>query len=185
MDGDRHFHFSPDYGTARRRFQEAATRAGAALESLELDATGPAGEELAIDIAQLGTQNPRRVVLHSSGLHGVEGFAGSAIQLQLLNDVTRLAENTALIVVHVLNPFGMAWLRRVNENNVDLNRNSCFDGSYAGVPPAYTKLDSFLNPQGPPSSDFFLVKVASLVLRYVMATLKQSIAGGQYEYPKG
>ena len=185
MDGDRHFHFSPDYGTARRRFQEAATRAGALLESLELDATGPAGEELAIDIAHLGTQNPRRVVLHSSGLHGVEGFAGSAIQLQLLNDVPRLADNTALIVVHVLNPFGMAWLRRVNENNVDLNRNSCFHGSYAGVPPAYAKLDSFLNPQNPPSSDFFLVKAASLILRYGMATLKQSIAGGQYEYPKG
>lgn len=26
-------------------------------------------------------------------------------------------------MVHVLNPYGMAWLRRVNENNVDLNRN--------------------------------------------------------------
>ncbi|HYR42311.1 MAG TPA: DUF2817 domain-containing protein [Terriglobia bacterium] len=185
MDGDTQLYFSPDYATARRRFQETARRAGAVLEALELDARGPAGEDLAIDVAHWGTQDPRRALLHSSGLHGVEGFAGSAIQLQLLQDVPRLAENTALIIVHVLNPFGMAWLRRVNENSVDLNRNSCFHGSYAGAPSAYAKLDSFLNPQSPPSSDFFLVKAASLILRYGMATLKQSIAGGQYEYPKG
>src|SRR5712671_5110537 len=104
--------FSPDYATARRRFQEAAGRAGAVLESLELEARGPAGENLAIDIARLGAQSPRRLILHSSGLHGVEGFAGSAIQLQLLEDPPRLAEDSALIVIHILNPFGMAWLRR-------------------------------------------------------------------------
>src|SRR5437588_3817673 len=138
-------HFSSDYFTARARFRQGVEKAGGRLESLPLDPEGPENEDLSIDIGWFGSDNPRRVLLHSSGLHGVEGFPGSAIQLQLLEDVPRLAEDSALIIVHVLNPFGMAWLRRVNENNVDLNRNSCFDGSYAGVPPAYTKLDSFLN----------------------------------------
>jgi hypothetical protein len=27
------------------------------------------------------------------------------------------------MLIHALNPFGFAWLRRVNEANVDLNRN--------------------------------------------------------------
>jgi predicted deacylase len=28
-----------------------------------------------------------------------------------------------MILIHALNPYGFAWLRRVNEDNVDLNRN--------------------------------------------------------------
>jgi len=178
-------YFSPDYGTARRRFRDSTKRVGATLESVHLDAKGPAGEDLAIDIAWFGPENPRRVILHSSGLHGVEGFAGSAIQLQLLDSLPPLPKDAALILVHVLNPYGMAWLRRANENNVDLNRNCPPDGTYSGAPPAYHKLDSFLNPQSPPSSDFFVLRAASLILRYGLAPLKQSIAGGQYGYPKG
>jgi Protein of unknown function (DUF2817) len=48
-----------------------------------------------------------------------EGFAGSAIQLQMLKDLPIMPKDAALIVVHALNPYGMAHLRRVNENNVD------------------------------------------------------------------
>src|SRR5213592_2819131 len=95
--------------------------------------------EISIDTAWFGTANPHRVLLHSSGLHGVEGFAGSAIQLQLLNSLPSLPQDAALIVVHVLNPYGMAWLRRFNENNVDLNRNFLGDDAYIGAPEAYSK----------------------------------------------
>src|SRR6058998_1186854 len=139
--------FSPDYFTAKRRFREMAGKAGGRLEFLPLDAKGPNKEELGIDIAWFGNANPRSVLLHSSGLHGVEGFAGSAIQLQMLDDLPSLPTDAALVVVHALNPYGMAWLRRVNENNVDLNRNFLADETFSGVPPTYAVLDSFLNPQ--------------------------------------
>jgi hypothetical protein len=79
----------------------------------------------------------------------------------------------------------MAWLRRTNENNVDLNRNFKIDGSYKGAPAGYTKLDSFLNPRTPPAFDFYLAKAVGLICRHGMSTLKQSVVGGQYEYPKG
>ncbi len=177
--------FSPDYFTARDRFREMLTTAGGRLETIPLDAMGPNGEVLGIDIAWFGAANPRRVLLHSSGLHGVEGFAGSAIQLQLVNDLPTLSKDAALIVVHVLNPYGMAWLRRFNENNVDLNRNFVADQAYAGVPPTYAGLDSFLNPQSPPASDLFTLRAGWLVLRQGMPALKQAVVGGQYEYPKG
>jgi len=120
--------FSPDYLTARERFRAAAQAAGAALHALALDATGPGGEALTIEIAWLGDQRARKIVLHTSGLHGVEAFAGSAIQLALLQQPPAPAADCALILVHVLNPYGMAWLRRANENNVDLNRNFLGDG---------------------------------------------------------
>ena len=82
--------FSPDYFTARDRFREAAKNADVRLEVIPLDAKGPGDKDLGIDIAWFGSENPRRVVLHSSGLHGVEGFAGSAIQLQFIANLRQL-----------------------------------------------------------------------------------------------
>jgi hypothetical protein len=73
--------FSADYAAARERFRQASHAARAAWEELPLSATGPKGELLAIDVAWLGPERPRAVLVHTSGLHGVEGFAGSAIQL--------------------------------------------------------------------------------------------------------
>ena len=31
--------------------------------------------------------------------------------------------NAAVVLIHAINPFGYAWHRRFNENNVDINRN--------------------------------------------------------------
>src|ERR1043165_5896020 len=125
--------FSPDYFTARDRFRGMVRTVGGHLETISIDAKGPKDEDLGVDIAWFGAANPRRVLLHSSGVHGVEGFAGSAIQLQLLNNLPTLPKDAAVIIVHVLNPYGMAWLRRFNENNVDLNRNFVPDEVYSGA----------------------------------------------------
>ena len=180
-------YFSPDYFTARSRFREGAKEAGGRLTSMQLDAKGPAGEDLTIDIAWFGAEQPREVLLHSSGLHGVEAFAGSAIQLQLLDQgLPVIPEDSALVLVHVINPYGMAWLRRFNENNVDLNRNFLGPNEdYSGAPKGYPEFDSFLNPPSPPSWDLFYPRAGWLIFRYGMPTLKQVVAGGQYEYPKG
>src|SRR5438093_7522380 len=177
--------FSTDYFTARNRFRELVGTVSGRLETISIDAKGSKGEDLSIDIAWFGVATPRRVLLHSSGLHGVEGFAGSAIQLQLMNTLPTLSKDSALIIVHVLNPYGMAWLRRFNENNVDLNRNFLGNDAYIGVPPAYAQLDRFLKPQSPPASDLFTLKGGWLILRHGMPALKQAVVGGQYEYPKG
>ena len=178
-------YFSPDYSTARSRFRQMVEAAGGRLDVLPLEARGPAGENLGIDIGSFGAENPRRVLLHSSGLHGVEGFAGSAIQLQFLDSLPRAHAETAFVIVHVLNPYGMAWLRRVNENNVDLNRNCLGNDPYAGAPPVYRDLNSFLNPEGPPTNDLFALKAVCLMVRHGTPALKQAVVGGQYEYPKG
>jgi len=184
MDGARRY-FSPDYFTARDRFRSAAAKARGRLEFLPLTAKGPGGEELGIDIARFGAETPHRLLLHSSGLHGVEGFAGSAIQLQLLDELPGIASDAAIVVVHILNPYGMSWLRRVNENNFDLNRNIRPDGSQTGAPPLYARMDAFLNPRTPPAADLYFAKAAGLVLRHGMNKLKQTVAGGQYEFQKG
>lgn len=180
-------HFSPDYFSARARFREKAKVAGGHLEPLELGAKGPNGECLTIDIAWFGSKKPRRVFVHSSGLHGVEAFAGSAIQLQwLTSGIPSLPGDSAVVLVHVLNPYGMAWLRRFNENNVDLNRNFLQASDFAPEPlPYWNTVNELLNPPTPPSRDGFYPRAAWLVLRSGMPSLRQAIAGGQRLNPKG
>ena len=178
--------FSPGYTVARERFRALATKEGGRLHSLGIDAPGPGGERLSIDIAVFGAENPGRVLLHSSGLHGVEGFAGSAIQLRLLERLPELPPDGALVMVHVLNPYGMAWLRRTNESNVDLNRNFLGpDEVYEGAPEAYRALHPLLNKEKPPSFDFFLVRTLGQIMRHGYNTLKQAVVGGQYAFPLG
>jgi hypothetical protein len=124
--------------------------------------------------------------LHASGLHGVEAYTGSAVQLALLENPPRFGPDQALIVVHVLNPYGMSWLRRTNENNVDLNRNFLADGErWSGAPPLYRALDPLLNPRSSPSRDAFGARAAITALRYGFHHVKEAIAEGQYEYPQG
>jgi hypothetical protein len=180
-----HF-FSEDYQEARQRFVDAAQKAGATGASLQLEAWGPTGEGLAIDIAWLGSLRPQRVLVHTSGLHGVEGFAGSAIQLHALSEPPTLGSEEALVLVHALNPYGMAWLRRVNEANVDLNRNFPNPNQdWKGTARAYHQLNDLLNPPSPPSRGGFLVSATFQILRYGLTPLKQAVAAGQYDYPKG
>jgi hypothetical protein len=180
-------YFSASYAEARSRFREAARRLGGRLDVLELGGSGPEGERLTIDICWFGSERPRQAFVHSSGLHGVEGFAGSAIQLHCL-DCVRLdpRSDAAIAIVHVLNPYGMAWLRRANENNVDLNRNFLARGeSYQGASEAYMRLASFLNPRSAPRPDAYYARAAFLILRYGLPALRQAVAAGQYALPAG
>lgn len=79
----------------------------------------------------------------------------------------------------------MSWLRRTNENNVDLNRNFLADGQYSGAPANYADLDLFLSPKSAPSHDFFVAKTFLMIGRHGLTRLVQAVGGGQYEYPGG
>lgn len=180
--------FSSDYADARRRFRQAAARLGWRLETHPIGVGGPDGEELAFDVASSPDGDPERVLVVSSGLHGVEGFFGSAVQVSLLE---RLASAppppTRCVFLHGLNPFGFAWLRRFDENNVDPNRNFLLPGEpFEGASEGYARLDAFLNPPRPPSLwEPFTIKALWLIARQGMPALRQAVAGGQYRYPRG
>ncbi len=179
-------HFSASYAEARARFRHAVEACGATRQSLPLEATAPDGSPLAIDIAWLGTPRAERLVVHSSGLHGVEGFAGAAVQLALLAEPPVVPAGAALALVHVLNPYGMSWLRRVNEGNVDLNRN--FGDAHAAAQraaPEYARVDALLNPPTPPARDGFYLRAAGYLLRFGARRLRQAVVEGQYAYPRG
>lgn len=161
------------------------------LEGLPLPGCGPGGETLAVDVATVGAARPARAVVVSSGLHGVEGFFGSAVQLAWLEGVGAgridVPPGTAVVLVHAVNPYGFAWRRRANERNVDLNRNFLDPGEpYDGTPPLYDRVHRLLNPETPLSrADLFLVRAAWAVCRHGLRALRAAVAEGQYEHPSG
>jgi len=178
-------HFSNEYREARSRFVAAVKQAGGTLSKLDLP-TGDTGHALFTDIAWFGHKSPARALIVVSGVHGVEGFAGSAVQLAVLNNLPILDDDTALVLIHALNPYGMAYLRRFNGNNVDLNRNFHFSSDgWQGAPAGYAALDKFFNPPAPPSFDFFYLRAFFAWVRFGNTCVRQAVTGGQYHYPKG
>lgn len=123
--------FSPDYQAAARRLTDAVCRLPKTiLQSFERHPhplPGPDGGTLTCDVAWLGqNRKPRHLLVLASGTHGVEGFAGSAIQidcLPLLADVLAQQADLGVLLIHAFNPWGFAWLRRCDHEGIDLNRN--------------------------------------------------------------
>ena len=179
-------HYLDHYADARADFLQKGEASGAKMWALPITATGPECLALSIDIAWIGPPKATRALLHCSGLHGIEGVCGSAIQRAIMAKPPALPPDTALILVHAMNPYGWAWRRRVNESNVDLNRNFLApDRPYEGAPEGYAKMDALLNPPSPPSPDLYYPRAAWSVLRHGFNAMKQAVVGGQYAFPKG
>jgi len=182
-------HFSSSYGEARQKFLEAAVAAGAGIESLKNPATGPEGEGLFTDLALLGPRGSKTVLMLISGTHGVEGFAGSAVQTGLMREgiASNLKEDSSILMIHAINPYGFAQLRRVNEDNVDLNRNFLDHSLPHPKNPGYDALADFIAPMSIQSLSRIAVWPRLLWYKATGRTeeLQQAISGGQYSYPEG
>ena len=180
--------FAETYRDARAAFLEAAGRAGAAIASLRAPGRGPAGEPLFTDVAGLGDpEAPVRLVV-SSGLHGVEGFCGSACQIAWLRSgaPAALAENVGVILVHALNPFGFAWVRRFDDGNVDLNRNFLDDFADPPQNPRYREIRAALAAApGTPAWRDAEAALAAYRAQAGEAAFHEAATGGQYEDPQG
>jgi len=137
--------FSDSYAEARKKFVEAARRAGAKLASYQHpDERGPGGEALYLDVSVLGPGDASRVFVVGSGTHGIEGYSGSAAQRAWLRGRPRLPKDTAVVFFHAQNPWGFAHKTRVTEENVDLNRNFIDFAKPLPANPGYLELHPLL-----------------------------------------
>lgn len=181
--------FSASYPEARAKFLAAARGAGAMLESFRSPAQGPAGEALHTDAAWLGPQGAERVLVTISSTHGAEGFCGSAIQTGTL--ATGLADELppgiATLAIHALNPFGFAWMRRVNEGNVDLNRNYVDHGARLPVNDGYEALRDAICPPRWDTPTLARCNSAfdAFAADHGSAALASALTSGQYSDPAG
>jgi Protein of unknown function (DUF2817) len=180
--------FPRDYVTSRARFRDAAKRLGWSVQTQTIEGAGPNGEELAIDAAISPANDAERSLVVSSGLHGVEGSFGAAVQLAVMDAWAQGAPtHVRCVFLHALNPHAYAWGRRVDADNVDPNRNLLLPGQeYAGSPDGYKSFDALLNPRTSPARfDGFIIRSWLAILQHGMPALKQALVSGQYDYPQG
>ncbi|MGH7025319.1 MAG: M14 family metallopeptidase [Caulobacteraceae bacterium] len=181
--------FSADYQTARASFREAARAAGGELETLAHPERGPDGGDLSTDVALLGPKTADRFLVMIAGTHGVEGFCGSGAQIDWLRrgEAASLPAGVAVLMIHAINPFGFAWLRRVTEDNVDLNRNWVDFSAALPTNPGYDALADAAVPSH--WSDATQRESARVLGAYAgehgALALQQALSGGQYNNPKG
>ena len=183
-------HFSQTYAEARRKFHDAlAAHKIEAVHHVHPAARGRDGEDLAMDCALLGPPAAERLLILTSGTHGVEGYCGSGAQVALLGDTgvmsRLLASGSSLLLVHAVNPYGFSHWRRTNEDNIDLNRN--FLDHAQPYPPggAYAEVHPLLVPQHwPPSADN-QAAIAAYIAQRGLPAWQQALSGGQYAFPDG
>lgn len=146
--------FSRNYAQARQAFLTAAQARGLTVDSYILDLPGCDGEILATDVVLDGPKDAANLIITISGVHGVEGYPGSAIQRGLL-EMGPLAEaDTAVLHVHAINPWGFSWSHRTTQENVDLNRNFVDFSAPLPVNDCYSDIHDLLLPSSwPPSAE--------------------------------
>ncbi len=142
-----------------------------------------------MDVAYFGSADAIDTLVVSSGTHGVESFAGSGIQTGLLTEglASRLPPNLSLIMIHALNPYGMAHHRRFTEDNVDLNRNF---RDHAQPSPRNLPYEALADVIAPSSISFWSEVTSWARLHWFKVTagtaaFQAAVSKGQYSHPRG
>jgi len=146
----------------------------------------PEGEALFTDTVWIGPEDAAKVVVLIGGTHGVEGFAGSAIEIDALRLIAGgqlvIPADTAILMVHALTPWGYAWLRRCDADGVDLNRNTIDfsrplpeNAGYEALKPALLSNDAQQRK----------TVFAAFEQSHGREALEKAISAGQYSDPSG
>ena len=105
--------FSARYAQARVKFLEAAATASLPIESHRHPLLGRDGEDLAMDVVRDGPPDADKLLIVSSGCHGVEGFCGSGVQVFALHDQEwrdlAHAQGVTVLGLASLDERGHAW----------------------------------------------------------------------------
>lgn len=179
-----------DYASSRRLLLDAGAIAGGVHEAHPHPRRGPSGEPLATDVLRFGAppDAARTVVVITSGTHGVEGHAGWGLQQLTLagGRLATLDPGVAVVLIHAVNPYGMAWSRRVDDENIDVNRN--FVDFAKGRPSneSYDAIDAVLNPaELDPDDTAWQDELRRITADMPFKDAYRAISGGQYDRPGG
>ncbi|MAT52369.1 MAG: hypothetical protein CMK32_14430 [Porticoccaceae bacterium] len=148
-------------------------------------ATGPEGEVLTTDVAWIGPAGAGKVLVLICATHGIEGYAGTGVLIDCLRLLSSgqlaLPEDTALVSIHGLNPWGYAWDRRCDDQGIDVNRNF-IDFDNPPDNPGYEALRAVLH-----SGDRSRVmeELAAYRERVGQTAYEIAFSGGQYTDPRG
>jgi len=177
--------FSYSYAEARQRFLDAAAARGLAVRSFVLPLPGIDGETLATDVVLDGDPDAPALLLTDSACHGIEGYAGSAIQTGLLRHGPHGDAQVALLHVHALNPHGFSYGRRVTQENVDLNRNFVDFAVARPDNPGYDGIHALLLPEAWPPAPAVEQALQAFRDREGARGWQAAVSQGQYRHADG
>ncbi len=181
--------FSSSYAQARTRFLEAAATAGLPITSYDHPLKGRDGEALAMDVAVAGNPQSDAMLIVSSACHGVEGYCGSGVQVATLHDAKWLAavqsSGVAVLFIHALNPYGFSHVRRVTQENVDLNRNFSDYNQPLPANEAYDELHAMLLPVAWPPDAANAQTIAQYVQQHGPDRFQAAVTQGQHAHADG
>lgn len=181
--------FAFDYRTARGLFMKAAEARGLAVEMIAHPLRGPDGDEIATDVVRIGPRDADKLLVLTSGMHGVELYCGSMCQAALMagDHFSSLPEGMAALLVHAINPWGSAHGRRVNEHNVDPCRNFLDFARPLPNNADYTLLHPHLADANRPGAAGDIARATLSALRAEWGEARYNAAqfGGQYAHPNG
>jgi len=182
--------FGNDYVSARSLFLNACQQRGIkATSRRHPTAVGPGGEDLFMDVVRLGSNNAKGIFFVTSATHGTEGLTGSGVQVALLNGALtqKLPDDVALVLVHAINPYGFAHLRRTNEDNIDLNRNFVDFSNPLPENCAYDDIHSLIVPPAwsGPKRDQAEKALTDYSEQHGEKKLQAVLLKGQYTQPSG
>ncbi|MEE1322010.1 MAG: M14 family metallopeptidase [Acutalibacteraceae bacterium] len=138
-------------------------------------------------------ENKNLIVL-TTGVHGMEGYIGSVMLDVFFDEIypTLDTDSTGLLIVANVNPYGMKYMRRYNENNVDLNRNFIIDWDNFDLTSNkdYPEVKQFLQPEGKIGNALwhevgFYLSLAKEAITKGADKVSDALLTGQYEYPTG
>ncbi len=181
--------FALDYTAARAKFVAAVATQNAAERTYTNPLPGPDGAALATDTAWFGPDDAARVMVLVSATHGVEGFCGAGAQVDWLRHGTTqpLPDNVAVLLVHAINPHGFAWLRRVTEEGIDLNRNWVDFTTTLPENPGYDTLADAIVPSAMTGAAFDTAetRLAAWRQQHGEPAFQTMLMAGQFKHPNG
>ena len=140
------------------------------------------------------TKEEKNLIILTTGVHGMEGYIGAVMLDVFFAEVfpTLNRETTGVLVVANVNPYGMKYLRRYNENNVDLNRNFILDWENfdKASNKDYPEVKEFLQPEGKMGNALwneagFYAALAKEAVTKGADKVSDALLTGQYEYSEG
>ena len=197
VDQSKLVYFQDSYVNSRTAFQLHAEKLHQKFDSVQVfsrQVPGKNDADLTIDFCYIPAQKEqKKLLILTSGAHGVEGYVGSAVQQLFMNEILQpeLLDEVGALLVHSMNPYGFKYTRRVTENNIDFNRNCDTNKSlFSSENTGYNDLYGMLNPKGKVNSGslrnrFFMLVAINKLLQESKARLRQATLQGQYEHSKG
>jgi hypothetical protein len=198
--------FCETYATCRDRFRAAVSAHGEEIDGFEqwsakvaAKGTEPEDQELTTDFAFFPAKDAPatggKLLVLTSGIHGIEGFTGSTLQnlfLDTMLDDTR-SQGVSVLLVHGVNAYGFAHAFRYTEDRVDLNRNWFAGDAFPKDldDSLYDKYADFLNPEKKAHfndldfAGFVTVNLLPRLRDVQSGTLTRAVGQGQFRYEHG